>query len=77
MAAHTSPVYVEVADRPLFVEDDAAAILEVIDGTVRWLETMATVTDAETRARLAARVGASAAVLRGRMRGARPGGSTR
>ena len=25
MAAHTSPVYVEVVDRPLFVVDDAEA----------------------------------------------------
>ena len=45
MAAHTSPVYVEVADRPLFDAGDAAAIVEVIDGTARWLETMAAVAD--------------------------------
>ena len=77
MAAHTSPVYVEVEDRPLFVEEDATAILEVIDGTVRWLETMATVTDAASRARLAARVGASATILRDRMRASVRGGSGR
>jgi hypothetical protein len=77
MAAHTSPVYVEVEDRPLFVEEDATAILEVIDGTVRWLEAMATVTDAASRARLAGRVGASAALLRDRMRTSSRGGSGR
>ena len=33
MAAHTSPVYVEVVDRPQFADDDARAILAVIDGT--------------------------------------------
>ncbi|HEY8438704.1 MAG TPA: CehA/McbA family metallohydrolase, partial [Candidatus Limnocylindrales bacterium] len=76
MAAHTSPVYVEVEGRPFFVEEDAAAILEVIDGTARWLETMATVTDAETRARLAARVAASGAILRDRIAASRRGGST-
>jgi hypothetical protein len=74
MAAHTSPVYVQVEDRPLFVEEDATAILEVIDGTVRWLETMATVADAVSRARLAGRVGASAAILRNRMRASPRGG---
>ena len=38
MAAHTSPVYVEVPDRPVFAPADAAAIGEVIDGTARWLQ---------------------------------------
>lgn len=70
MAAHTSPVYVEVADRPLFVREDADAILEVIDGTARWLATMATVADPAARARLVERVAASAERLRGR--GSRP-----
>ena len=67
MAAHTSPVYVEVVDRPLFVVDDAEAVLAVIDGTVRWLETMATIGDPAVRARMAARIAESGSTLRGRI----------
>jgi len=67
MAAHTSPVYVEVLDHPLFVEEDAQAILAVIDGTVRWLETMAAIDDPAVRAGMAARIAASGATLRGRL----------
>jgi hypothetical protein len=67
MAAHTSPVYVEVADHPLFVADDAQAIVAVIDGTVRWLETMAAIDDPAVRAHMAARIAASGATLRGRL----------
>ena len=67
MAAHTSPVYVEVVDRPLFDDRQAEAILEVIDGTVRWLETMAVIGDPAQRGRMAARIAASGATLRGRI----------
>ncbi|HTS15156.1 MAG TPA: hypothetical protein VMH24_05790, partial [Candidatus Sulfotelmatobacter sp.] len=67
MGAHTSPVYVEVADRPLFVAADAEAILQVIDGTARWLATMATVAGPAERARLVARIESSAATLRARI----------
>jgi hypothetical protein len=67
MAAHTSAVYVDVADHPLFVVDDAEAIATVIDGTVRWLETMAVVADPALRARMAERIAASATNLRGRI----------
>jgi hypothetical protein len=77
MAAHTSPVYVEVHDRPLFVGEDAEAILQVIIGTVHWLETIATIGDAGTRARLAGRIATSAAILRGRSASSRSGGSYR
>ena len=77
MAAHTSPVYVDVLDRPLFVDDDAEAILQVIDGTTLWLETIATIGDAAVRARMAARIAASAAILRGRSASSRSGGSPR
>jgi hypothetical protein len=73
MAAHTSAVYVDVVDRPLFVADEAAALLELIDGTVHWLETMATIGDPARRATLAARVAASAAILRDRARSAQGG----
>jgi hypothetical protein len=71
MAAHTSPVYVEVVDRPLFEPADATAILTVIDGTVRWLATMATVADPAIRDRMARRVAASGAALRDRLGSAR------
>jgi hypothetical protein len=67
MAAHTSPIYVEVIDRPLFAATDAAAILAVIDGTVRWLQTMATIAEPAVRDRMVQRIAASGAALRGRM----------
>lgn len=67
MAAHTSPVYVEVLDHPLFVVKDAQAIMAVIDGTVRWLETMAAIDDPAVRAGMAARIAASGTTLRGRL----------
>jgi hypothetical protein len=76
MAAHTSPVYVEVVDRPLFEPADASAILAVIDGTVRWLATMATIADPAIREGMVRRVAASGALLRDRIsssRGERPG----
>jgi hypothetical protein len=71
MAAHTSPIYVEVLDRPLFVATDATEILAVIDGTVRWLETMATIADPAIRDRMVRQIAASGALLRARI------GSTR
>src|SRR5439155_21887235 len=71
MAAHTSPVYVEVMDRPLFEPADATAILAVIDGTVRWLATMATIADPAIRARMVRRSGASGAILRDRINSTR------
>jgi hypothetical protein len=67
MAGHTSPVYVEVADRPLFAAEEASAIVAVIDGTVRWLETMAAIDDPAVRARMAARIAESANALRERI----------
>ena len=75
MAAHTSPVYVEVPDRPVFLADDAAAIGEVIDGTARWLGTMATITDPAERRRMVERIEASATLLRERAARHPPGGS--
>ena len=67
MASHTSPVYVEVADHPLFVAADAEAIAQVIDGTARWLETMASVADPVVRAAMVHRIAAGAATLRDRI----------
>jgi len=67
MAAHTSPVYVEVVDHPLFEADDAAAVLQVIDGTVRWLERIAAIETPAERGRMARQIAESASVLRGRL----------
>jgi hypothetical protein len=61
-------VYVEVVDRPLFAIEDAGAIVEVIDGTVRWLETMAAVADPARRAQMVEQIAASGAILRDRIR---------
>lgn len=67
MASHTSPVYVEVRDRPLFAVSDAEAILEVIDGTRRWVESMAAVDRPEDRRRMVELIVESAASLRDRI----------
>jgi hypothetical protein len=72
MASHTSPVYVEVQDRPLFAVDDAQAILQVIDGTLRWVRTMAAVDRPVDRQRMADLIAASAASLRDRIGRASP-----
>ena len=63
MGAHSSPVYLEVADRPPFAPDDAAAIGTIIDGARTWIETIATVRSPADRRRLAARLAASRATL--------------
>ena len=67
MASHTSPVYVEVRDRPLFQVADAAAIIDVIDGTQRWLSGMAAVERPSDRQRMVDLIAASAALLRERI----------
>jgi hypothetical protein len=72
MASHTSPIYVEVRDRPLFVVDDAQAILPIIDGTLEWVRTMATVDRPADRQRMVDLIAASAASLRDRIGRALP-----
>jgi hypothetical protein len=67
MASHTSPVYVEVADHPLFVASQAEAIGRVIDGTARWVEVMAAVADAGQRARMVEQIQAAGSMLRDRI----------
>ena len=76
MASHSSPVYVDVADHPLFAPDDAAAIIQVIDGTAHWLATMATIEDPALRAAMADRVASSATILRDRLESRQAGGTT-
>jgi hypothetical protein len=63
MGAHSSPVYLEVPDRPAFAPDDAAAIGTIIDGARTWVEGVATVRSAAERARLAAYLASSRATL--------------
>jgi hypothetical protein len=75
MAAHTSPVYVEVVDRPLVAAGDAAAILAVIDGTARWLATIAAIDDPALRSRMVARIADSGATLRDRVAQSTRGGA--
>ncbi|HTC85568.1 MAG TPA: CehA/McbA family metallohydrolase [Candidatus Acidoferrum sp.] len=72
MAAHTSPVYVEVRDRPLIPPaDDAAVVEEVILGARTWVAGMAAVADPAERARMVRFFDASLDTLRRRM-SARP-----
>ena len=66
MAAHTSPIYVEVPDRPLFVPDDAAAIATIIEGTAAWLNGLAAVDTPERRTAMRDRILRSGEVLRRR-----------
>lgn len=67
MASHTSPVYVEVKDRPLFSVDEAGVILDVIDGTLRWVRDMAAVQRPIDRGRMVDLIAASAMLLRDRI----------
>jgi len=66
MAAHTSPVYLDVVDHPAGSATDAAAIIEVIEGSARWLEVMAAVADPATRSRMIEQIRAAAETLRRR-----------
>jgi hypothetical protein len=53
MAAHTSPVYVEVADRPQSVPAEEAAVVEqVIEGARTWVAELAAVAEPDERARM-------------------------
>jgi hypothetical protein len=63
MGAHSSPIYLDVPDRPAFAAEDAAAIGTIIDGARTWIETVAAVRSPEERAALAARVAAGRATL--------------
>ena len=67
MASHTSPVYVDVQDRPLLGVNDAETILEIIEGTLRWVNTMAPVERPVDRRRMSELIAASATLLRDRM----------
>ncbi len=77
MASHTSPVYVEVRDRPLLRVMDAMSILEVIDGTLRWIDTMAAIVRPGDRQRMRDLIAESATMLRHRVEAAATGGAPR
>jgi hypothetical protein len=64
MAAHTSPVYVEVTDHPIGSVADTEAIATIIDGSARWIETMAAVADPAIRARMVETISAAARSIR-------------
>jgi hypothetical protein len=53
MAAHTSPVYVEVKDRPMVPPaDDMEVVAQVIEGARTWVAELAAVADSGERARM-------------------------
>jgi hypothetical protein len=69
MAAHTSPVYVEVAGRPFVPSaEDAAVVEQVIAGARTWVAGLAAVADPAERARMVAFLDTSLATLRSRLR---------
>ncbi len=71
MAAHTSPVYVEVKDRPLIPPpDDAAVVEQIIDGARTWVAELAAIADPGERDRMVRFFDDSLETLRRRMGGA-------
>ncbi|MGV7215396.1 CehA/McbA family metallohydrolase [Bradyrhizobium sp. UFLA05-112] len=54
IAAHTSAVYVDVGNSPLFATTDAVAVLAQIEGSIAYLDTVAPRTDEARHARLRA-----------------------
>lgn len=68
MAAHTSPIYVEVAGRPLPpAADDAAVVEQVMLGTRTWLAELAPIVDPAERARMLAFLDATLTTFRQRI----------
>ena len=52
IAAHSSPVMIEVEDTTMFAAADAVTILEQIEGTLAYLDTVGTRADDQTRKRM-------------------------
>jgi hypothetical protein len=70
MAAHTSPVYLEVASRPATPPpDDAAVVRQVILGARTWVAEAATVVDPADRARMTRVLDEALERLAARLRG--------
>jgi hypothetical protein len=73
MAAHTSPVYVEVEGRPFVPSaEDAGVVGLVIEGARTWVAELAAVADPADRARMVAFFDASLETLARRLRAQRP-----
>lgn len=72
MAAHTSPVYVEVDGRPLIPSTDEAGVVEqIIAGARAWVAELAAVADPTDRARMVAFLDSSLETFKRRMRAPR------
>ena len=72
MAAHTSPVYLDVAGRPAAPpHDDAAVVEQIITGARTWVAEVAAVASQDDRARMTAVLDGALARLAARMRGER------
>ena len=70
MAAHTSPVYVEVRDRPLVPSNEDARVVEqIITGARTWVAELAAVAEPDERARMIGFFDASLETFRRRLRG--------
>ena len=68
MAAHTSPVYVEVLDRPLVpAPDDVGVVEQIITGARTWVAELAAVADPADRARMVHFLDASLETFRRRV----------
>jgi len=52
MAAHTSPIYVKVADQEMFNSSDAAYMLTLIEGGMAWLDTLSIPADPQRQAHI-------------------------
>ena len=74
MAAHTSPVYVEVQDRPLVPSgSDVDVVEQIIAGARAWVAELAAVADSDERARMLRFFDASLETFQRRMRGSDAG----
>jgi hypothetical protein len=68
MAAHTSPIYVDVADRPLLpAPSDVAVVEQVIEGARTWVARLAAVPTPAERRRMLAFFDRSLETLRARV----------
>ncbi|MGK9167619.1 CehA/McbA family metallohydrolase [Inquilinus limosus] len=54
IAAHTSAVYIEVGDKPIFATSDAVAVLAQIEGSIAYLDTLAPKGDEARQTRMRA-----------------------
>ncbi|MEO8228720.1 MAG: CehA/McbA family metallohydrolase [Chloroflexota bacterium] len=74
MAAHTSPVYVEVQDRPMIPQaDDVEVVAQIIEGARTWVAELAAVAEADERARMLRFFDDSLETFRRRTRASGPG----